>query len=161
LEWLTPLFPLETEAERRLRLATCLLSDIGWSEHPDYRAVHAFHRVLRVPYPGLSHSDRVELALATLIRYGGDEQDRMVAPVRTLLDERRLVRARATGLGLRLAHTLCGGAPGLLPQTRLKLNGKALTLEVPCDGAIFLSEAVERRLARLARALGVKPTFVA
>jgi exopolyphosphatase/guanosine-5'-triphosphate,3'-diphosphate pyrophosphatase len=103
----------------------------------------------------------VELALATLIRYGGDEQDRMVAPVRTLLDERRLVRARATGLGLRLAHTLCGGAPGLLPQTRLKLNGKALTLEVPCDGAIFLSEAVERRLARLARALGVKPTFVA
>jgi exopolyphosphatase / guanosine-5'-triphosphate,3'-diphosphate pyrophosphatase len=161
LEWLSPLFPVETEAERRLRLASCLLSDIGWSEHPDYRALHAFHRVLRVPYPGLSHSDRVELALATLIRYGGDEQDRMVAPVRTLLDERRLVRARATGLGLRLAHTVCGGAPGLLPQTRLKLNGKALTLEVPCDGAIFLSEAVERRLARLARALGVKPTFVA
>ena len=105
------LVPAGDRAERRLRLATCLLSDIGWSEHPDYRAVHAFHRVLRVPYPGLSHSDRVELALATLIRYGGDEQDRMVAPVRTLLDERRLARARATGLGLRLAHTLCGGAP--------------------------------------------------
>ena len=104
------LVPLETGGTSA-RLATCLLSDIGWSEHPDYRAVHAFHRVLRVPYPGLSHSDRVELALATLIRYGGDEQDRMVAPVRTLLDERRLVRARATGLGLRLAHTLCGGAP--------------------------------------------------
>ncbi len=101
------------------------------------------------------------MALAILIRYGGEEEDRMVAPVRTLLDERRLGRARVTGLGLRLAHTVCGGAPGLLPQTRLKLNDKALTLEFPSDGAIFLSEAVERRFSRLARALGVKPTFVA
>lgn len=161
LDWLTPLFPLESEAERRLRLATCLLSDIGWSEHPDYRALHAYYRVLRVPYPGLSHSDRAEMALAMLIRYGGAEEDRIAAPARTLLDERRLPRARFLGLGLRLAHTLCGGAPGLLPQTRLELNGKALTLEVPTNGAIFLSEAVERRFTRLARALGVKPTFVA
>jgi exopolyphosphatase / guanosine-5'-triphosphate,3'-diphosphate pyrophosphatase len=160
LDWLTPLFELETEAERRLRLATCLLSDIGWSEHPDYRAVHAFHRVLRIPYPGLSHSDRVEMALAILIRYGGEEADRMVAPVRRLLDDQRLARARVIGLALRLAHTVCGGAPGLLSQTRLVLNDKTLTLEPPSDGAIFLSEAVERRFGRLARALGVKPTFV-
>ena len=34
------------------------------------------------------------MALAILIRYGGQEEDRMVAPVRTLLDERRLGRAR-------------------------------------------------------------------
>lgn len=85
----------------------------------------------------------------------------MVAPVRTLLDERRLARARVAGLGLRLAHTLCGGAPGLLPQTRLRVTEKALALEVPPDAAIFLSEAVDRRFARLARALGVKPTLLA
>ncbi len=161
LDWLTPLYPTETETERRLRLAICLLSDIGWSEHPDYRALHAYHRVLRVPYPGLSHSDRAELALAILIRYGGAEEDRMVAPVRTLLDERQLRRARVTGLGLRLAHTVCGGAPGLLPQTRLRLSDKALTFELPEDGAIFLSESVERRFGRLARALGVKPALLA
>lgn len=161
LDWLTPVFRLETERERRLRLAICLLSDIGWSEHPDYRALHAYHRVLRLPYPGLHHSDRAEMALATLIRYGGEEEDRMVAPVRTLLDERRLARARVAGLGLRLAHTLCGGAPGLLPQTRLRVTEKALALEVPPDAAIFLSEAVDRRFARLARALGVKPTLLA
>jgi exopolyphosphatase / guanosine-5'-triphosphate,3'-diphosphate pyrophosphatase len=161
LDWLTPLFRDETESERRLRLATCLLSDIGWSEHPDYRALHAYHRVLRIPYPGLLHPDRAELALAILIRYGSAEDDRMVAPVRTLLDERRLSRARVSGLGLRLAHTVCGGAPGLLPQTRLRLSEKALTLELPADGAIFLSEAVDRRFTRLARALGVKPTLMA
>ena len=161
LNWLTPVFPTETEAERRLRLATSLLSDIGWSEHPDYRAEHAYHRVLRIPYPGLTHPDRAEMALATLIRYGGPEESPMVAPIRTLLDDRRISRARVCGLGLRLAHTLCGGATGLLEQTRLRLSEKALTLDLPQDGAIFPSEAVERRFNRLARALGLKPVLQA
>jgi Exopolyphosphatase len=158
LDWMTPLFPHETEAERRLRFAACILSDIGWNEHPDYRALHAFHRVLRLPYPGLFHSDRAELALSILVRYGGDEEDRMLGQVRTLLDDRRLARARTTGLGLRLAYTLSGGAASLLAQTRLKLEKDALVLRVPADGG-YVSEAVERRFGRLARALGVKATL--
>lgn len=158
LDWMTPLFPHETEAERRLRFAACLLSDIGWNEHPDYRALHAFHRVLRIPYPGLFHPDRAELALAILIRYGGDEEHRMLTHVRTLLDERRLARARTTGLALRLALTLSGGAASLLTATRLKLEKDALVLRVPTDGG-FWSEAVERRFGRLARSLGLKPTL--
>jgi exopolyphosphatase/guanosine-5'-triphosphate,3'-diphosphate pyrophosphatase len=156
LAWMTPLFPAETEGERRLRLAACHLGDIGWSEHPDYRSAHAFHRVLRLPFPGLSHPDRVELALVVLIRYGGIEDDRMVAPVRALLDERRLRRARVIGLALRLAHTLSGGAPGLLPRTKLKRDARSLVLELPADPTAFLSEAVERRHARLARVLALK-----
>jgi exopolyphosphatase/guanosine-5'-triphosphate,3'-diphosphate pyrophosphatase len=156
LRWTTPLFGGESEAERRLRLATCLLSDIGWSEHPDYRALHAFHRVLRIPYPGLGHSDRVEMALAVLIRYGGAEDDRMVSPVRTLLDDRRLGRAKVIGLALRLAHTLSGGAPDLLPQTRLLVQNRSVILELPENNELFLGEAVERRFARLARATGLK-----
>ena len=39
--WTDALFerpgPKETEEERRLRHAACLLSDIGWRAHPDYR----------------------------------------------------------------------------------------------------------------------------
>ena len=160
LDWMTPLFPQESESERRLRYAACLLSDIGWNEHPDYRAVHAFHRVLRVPYPGLFHADRAELALAVLVRYGGNEQDRMVEQVRTLLDEARLARARIIGLALRLAHTISGAAAGILAQTRLKLDKDALQLRVPDDGT-FRSEAIDRRFARLARAVGLKGEIVA
>ena len=158
LDWMTPLFPHETEAERRLRYAASLLCDIGWNEHPDYRAQHAFYRVLRVPYPGLFHSDRAELALSILIRYGGNEDDRILTQVRTLLDERRLARARTTGLALRLAYTLSGGAASLLTATRLKLEKDAIILRVPPDGG-YLSEAVERRFGRLARALGLKATL--
>lgn len=159
LDWMTPLFPTETESERRLRYAACLLSDIGWNEHPDYRALHAFHRVLRVPYPGLFHADRTELALAILIRYGGNEEDRMLEQVGTLLDERRMARARICGLALRLAHTLSGGAAGLLSQTRLRLDKDAVLLRVPEDQT-FWSEAIERRFGRVGRALGLKSEIV-
>lgn len=156
LDWMSPLFEPEKVAQRRLRLASCLLSDIGWSEHPDYRAIHAFHRVLRIPYPGLSHPERAEMAIAILVRYGGKEDDPMVMPVRTLLTEVDLNRARVTGLALRLAHTLTGGAPGLLPQTPLIRKNASLILELPRDPLVFHSEAVERRFLRLAKAMTLK-----
>jgi exopolyphosphatase/guanosine-5'-triphosphate,3'-diphosphate pyrophosphatase len=156
LEWMTPLFADERAGERRLRLAICLLSDIGWSEHPDYRAAHAFHRVLRVPYPGLTHCDRAEMALAVLVRYGGGDDEPMASALHALLDERRRGRARRTGLALRLAHTLSGGAPRLLPQTRLRVDEEALRLSVPGDRGPYVSEAVERRFTRLTRAMGLK-----
>lgn len=156
LDWMAPLFASESKGERRLRLATCLLSDIGWSEHPDYRAVHAYQRVLRIPYAGLTHPERAEMALAVLVRYGGDVGDRELAPIREFLSEGALARAVAVGLALRLAHTLSGGAPGLLPRTRLERDKERLVLELPDESAVFLSEAVERRCKSLARSLGLK-----
>ncbi|MGF1640422.1 MAG: exopolyphosphatase [Rhodospirillales bacterium] len=156
-DWMTPLFRTETEEQCRLRLATCLLSDIGWSEHPDYRALHSYHRVLRIPYPRLTHSDRAEMALAILVRYDGDPEDRMVAPHRNLLDDQRQFRARVIGLALKLAHTLSGGAPGLLSQTRLRAKNGRLTFEVPDNRAVFVGEALDRRFKTLARAVEARP----
>jgi exopolyphosphatase/guanosine-5'-triphosphate,3'-diphosphate pyrophosphatase len=156
LEWMTPLFDEETAGERRLRLAACLLSDIGWSEHPDYRAEHAFHRVLRIPFAGLTHPNRVLLAEAVYVRYNGDPESTLVSPVRSLLDSGQQSWVQVVGLALRLAHTLSGSAPGLLEQTRLKVSGSKLTLVVPEESALFVSETVERRLKTLARSLGLK-----
>ena len=156
LDWMTPLFPGETEAERRLRLAICLLSDIGWTEHPDYRAHHAYQRVLRVPYPGLTHPDRALMALATFVRYGRDVADPLLDDTPSLLDESGVALSRTIGLALRLAHTLSGGAPGLLAQTRLKVDKDRLILVLPADNAVFLSEAVDRRLKQLAASKGLK-----
>ncbi len=156
LDWMTPLFSGESAADRRLRLAACLLSDIGWSEHPDYRAEHAYHRVLRVPYAGLTHPERALLAIAIHVRYNGAASDAMLTPIAGLLDESVRRRAEILGLALRLAHTLTGGAPGLLPQTRLIVADGRLTLDLPNGDAVFLSEAVDRRFRTLARAMQLK-----
>ncbi len=156
--WLAPLFPGKRDAESRLRMAACMLSDIGWSEHPDYRAEHTFLRVLRLPFAGLSHHDRVFLAFSLFFRYTGDRDNSIVVPVMGLLQENDLERAETLGNALRLAYTLSGAAPGLLPMTKLELVDQELILHLygdeQKDREIFTSEAVERRLNKLARTIG-------
>lgn len=160
MDWLAPVFAGrkagETEAESRLRLAACLVSDIGWTEHPDYRADHAFYRVLRLPFAGLTHPERAFLAVVIFVRYGGNPDTMIVAPARSLLDDAALARAEQLGLALRLALMLSGSAPGVLDATQLKLKKQKLELVLPEGGATFSSETVERRLRNLARSLGLE-----
>ncbi len=160
LDWMTPLFPGETDEQKRLRHATCLINDIGWSEHPDYRAIHSYHRVLRVPYAGLTHPERAEMALAVLVRYSGDPESPMVAAYRNLLNDEQFVRAQIIGMALRLAQTLSGGAPGLLSQTQLTVKNERLVLELLSGSDIYLNEAVERRFKRLSQKMGLKSEIV-
>lgn len=154
-DWMAPLFPKENSRHARLRYVACLLSDIGWTEHPDYRAEHAFFRVLRLPYAGLTHLDRAFLAMAVFVRYNGDPEAPFAAPVLHLLDEDDHRIANAVGLALRLAHTVSGSAPGLIGRTALKPAGSELSLRLPVkDRSVFTGDAVERRLKTLASALG-------
>ena len=44
--WTADLFPAETPAETRLRVAVCALSDIAWRDAPDLRAEESFRRLL-------------------------------------------------------------------------------------------------------------------
>jgi len=157
LHWMTPLYGDETPAEHRLRYAACLMSDIGWNEHPDYRAEHSFIRVLRVPYAGLTHSDRALLAATVYVRQNGDLGDPLIRPILGLLDVGQLSWIKVTGLALRLAHTISGSAPGVLAKTSLDPGAEALRLVVnDQDRDMLLSEAVQRRLKTLGRALGLK-----
>ncbi|MEI9985497.1 MAG: hypothetical protein WDN69_21275 [Aliidongia sp.] len=148
------LFPGETDAQRRLRRAAALLSDIGWAEHPDYRDEQVFTRCLRMPIPGLDHAARVFLAVALQARYGGDADAAIMAEPCRLLDEADFARARTIGLAFRLGYTLTGGAPTLLGKTTIALEATTLALTVPEHTAIYTGEAVQRRLDALGRALG-------
>ena len=157
-DWMAPLFPPGRDAVSRIRMAACMLSDIGWTEHPDYRAEHAFLRVLRLPFAGLTHHDRVHLALSIFVRYKGDADNPVVSPVRSLLSDSEIAVAEQVGLALRLAHNLSGSAPGMLPDTHFVVDNKQITLVLPDkndDGRdIYISEAIERRLHQLAKSFG-------
>jgi exopolyphosphatase / guanosine-5'-triphosphate,3'-diphosphate pyrophosphatase len=153
--WTAPAFPGRDERRRRLHRAACWLSDIAWTEHPDYRAAHAFTRSLTMPLAQLDHAERVFIASALHARYGGAADDPMKAPLQALLDPAEATAARALGLALRLAYTLSGGAIELLEQVQLRRDGRDLLLDVPSSGSLFTGEAVQRRLDALGRALGL------
>lgn len=151
MAWMAPLFPDETPHQARLRHAACLVSDLFWNEHPDYRAEQAFLRVLRLPFMGVGHRDRAAIALTVFHRYQGGEDNAHAQRAMQLLDETALRRCRITGLALRLAHTLSGGAPNLLRRTRLVVDGDDLILEVPDNPAFAIEN--DRTFDRLAKVL--------
>jgi exopolyphosphatase/guanosine-5'-triphosphate,3'-diphosphate pyrophosphatase len=158
-EWTAPLFPSLSDTGRRRHRAVCWLSDLAWSEHPDYRAKQAFTRSLTMPFAGTTHSDRVFVATALHARYGGPAEDPVKEPTRRLLDDRAAQEARTLGVALRLAYTLCAGTIELLADLRLHLVGDTLTLEVPRDSSLFVGETVQRRLEAVARSLGASASL--
>lgn len=161
MDWMSPLFPEESPKLARLRHAACLLGDIFWNEHPDYRAEQAFLKVLRLPFMGLDHRDRAGLALAVYFRYASEPVLPAVQQAMDLLeDDERVRRVRAIGAALRLGHTLSGGVPGILGRTRLERGSTLLALGVPADDPLYLSTAFEKRLDRLAQELALRPQII-
>ncbi|MCW9033434.1 MAG: Ppx/GppA family phosphatase [Alphaproteobacteria bacterium] len=148
-DWMSPLFTDETEAEKRIRLATCLLSDISWFEHQDYRSEHAFRRIIRLPFAGLSHRERIMLAYSVSYRYDGEPKFFAGSGLGAVLDKKSVDRARVIGAALRLANTLCGGIPKILTKTELVLQQGKLDLLLPPDGVIYASDPVQRRVEAL------------
>ncbi len=153
-DWTAPLFPNLSERARRLHRAACWLSDLAWSEHPEYRAEQAFNRSLRMPFAAISHAGRVFVASVLHTRYGGAADDPVKEPTRQLLDERTAEEVHTLGLALRLAYTLCGGTIDLLSEVWLGREGEGLVLEIPPTGSLFEGETVQRRLEALARSMG-------
>lgn len=158
--WMAPVFPELDERSRRLHRAACWLSDFAWTEHPDYRAEHAFTRSLRMPVAQINHRERVFVALALHARYGGAADDPVKAATRALIDDGAAGEARSLGLALRLAYTLCGGALELLDEARLARDANGIVLELPPTGSLFIGEVVQRRLDALGRALGLQTRTV-
>lgn len=157
-DWMDKAFEGAPEPEARLRRAACHLSDIARFEHPDYRAEHALMRVLRFPFVGVTHTGRAFLAAAVAARHSQvDDSTSAGQTIRQLLEEAVYDRARAVGLAIRLAYTLSGGMTALLAPFQLARDGSKLVLTGPGGLDHLIGEAVERRFAVLAKALGLEP----
>jgi exopolyphosphatase/guanosine-5'-triphosphate,3'-diphosphate pyrophosphatase len=154
-DWIAPLFRTEGHARARLREAACILSDIAWREHPDYRAEHAFMRALRLPVAGITHPERVTLALILAMRYGAGADAEFIDPVRSLLAEEDVAFAGRVGTTIRLAYALSGGTEHMLGLTTIEKTGTRLTLHLPKGGEALFGEAVQRRLDAAGRAFAL------
>lgn len=150
--WMEAAIPDEYSEAPRLRLAACHLSDIGISEHPEYRAEQVFLRILRMPFVGITHPERVRVAFSVASRHAAIGNLIRRWEVSDFLSGGDIEEARVTGLALRLAYTVSGGVTRILESTRLERTGEKLTLHMP--NQIPHPETVGRRLGALAKAIG-------
>lgn len=150
--WMNPLFPDETREMQRLRLATCLLDDIAWNAHPDFRAERAVDMALHGNWVGIDSHGRAVLGRALCSAFGGDGA--FSADVAALLAPGEVDRVVAWGRALRLAQRLSGGTEALLRKTSIDLVSNKIVLSIPHKYRMLYSEAVERRLIQLGKALG-------
>ena len=143
----------EPAEERRLRHAACLLADIGWRAHPDYRGEQSLNMIANASIVGVDHPGRAFIALCIAFRYDGPEES--IGPeLRRLVSARLLDRARILGAAMRVAFIISAGTPGILPRTPMLCARGVVNLTLPPELADLASERLQNRLQRLARLIG-------
>jgi exopolyphosphatase/guanosine-5'-triphosphate,3'-diphosphate pyrophosphatase len=153
----------ETAEETRLREAACLISDIGWRAHPDYRAEQSLDNVVNSALVSIDHPGRLYLALSIFFRHAGvgDVLTKSIPPqYLSIAGERYVARARIVAGAIRSAHMVSAGMPGIIDETRLAIQDGELRLHLPQAHAALDGERLQRRLGALARLLDHKGVVV-
>jgi len=163
-DWTDALFvppgPKETPEERRLRHAACLISDIGWRSHPDYRGEQSLNLLAHAALGGIDHAGRVFLALSIYYRHAGAGQshgENLSERLKAIVSKRVQKRARIIGAAVRTAHMLSIGVAGVIDETPLSYEGDKLVLSIPDAYAEMDGERLRRRFAALAELLEREP----
>jgi len=146
----------EDEDDRRLRHAACLLSDISWRAHPDYRGTQAYDLVANAAFIGVDHPSRAFLALAAAYRHLSSE-DFVTPQSRALVTARQLDRARILGAAMRVAYNISAAMPGVLPRAPMICEKDLAILTLPADLAPLAGERLQTRMRQFARLIGADP----
>jgi exopolyphosphatase/guanosine-5'-triphosphate,3'-diphosphate pyrophosphatase len=154
-DWMDPLFADEPAGDRRLRLAACLLSDIAWRAHPDFRSERGVDVALHGNWVAVTASERAALACGLHFCFGGDANAPVMADLLLLAPATLLARARAWGLALRLGQRLTGGTAIALAASRLGRDGDTVVLRLNVGHGDLAGDAVLRRLKLLGAVLGM------
>jgi exopolyphosphatase/guanosine-5'-triphosphate,3'-diphosphate pyrophosphatase len=140
----------ETAEEQRLRAGACLLADIGWRAHPDYRGEQSFNIIANAGFVGVDHPGRVYLALSVYYRHSGLAEGELGPGLRELAPTRYRERARALAAIFRVGYLVSASMPGIIPRTRIRRAGGDLHLVLPADLAALGGPRLEARLKQLA-----------
>lgn len=148
-----PLFKAAPESQKRLVKAACLLHDVSWRAHPDYRAEICFDNSTRANLGGLKHSERVFLGLALMHRYRNKREGNRFAEMFTLLDEKQLQQAEVLGKAMRFGAMLLMQKDGNRSSLRWFPKKRLLQFNLSAEAEALFGEVAEARLQSLASAL--------
>jgi len=152
----------ETAEEKRLRQAACLLADIGWRAHPDYRGEQSMNIIAHAGFVGIDHPGRAFLALTVFFRHVGVTHDEELSPrMRELATSRMIDRARILGAAMRVAYLISAAQPGVLPKAPLKIERRQLVLRLEGKFSALAGERLSSRLRQLGRLIGRETLVIA
>ncbi|WP_241479001.1 Ppx/GppA family phosphatase [Leisingera sp. ANG-M1] len=152
-DFVSPLFNGARHSKRRLIKAACLLHDVSWRAHPDYRAEVCFDNATRANLGGLKHSERVFLGLALLHRYSNKRQGSAFEHLYGLLDEKSQHEAEVLGKAMRFGAMLMVTGKGDIGALRWQPRKRVLHAELPEAARALYGEVAESRLQSLGKAL--------
>ena len=159
-DWTDQLFQAadveESADERRLRIAACLLADIGWRAHPDYRGEQSLNIIAHAAFIGIDHPGRAFLALANFYRHVGLVEEALSPKIREIASTRLQERARILGAALRVAYLISAAMPGVMMRTKVVRKNDQLLLRIPQDLADMDGERLRKRFVQLGRLVGLQ-----
>ncbi|WP_394689933.1 exopolyphosphatase [Hoeflea sp.] len=166
--WTGKMFPVfginETVEESRYRQAACLLADISWRAHPDYRGLQALNIIAHSTFTGISHAGRAYIALASYYRFEGLNDDGASAGLAAIAGPKYLEHAKLLGGMLRVVYLFSASMPGMIPRLAFEpahpSDGDVdIVLVAPRDCEALLGERLAGRLQQLAKLTGKKLGF--
>ncbi|MBD3680113.1 MAG: Ppx/GppA family phosphatase [Rhodobacteraceae bacterium] len=155
-KFLKPLFASVPKSRRRIYKAACLLHDVSWRAHPDYRHEVCFDNTTRANLGGLSHRERVFLGVALLHRYKNSRKGSPFAPLFELLSDEELREAEVLGKAMRFGAMFAMQEPDRQSELRWFPRKKKLELRLSRAAQGLYGEVAEARFKSLATALGAE-----
>ncbi|MCE8006218.1 Ppx/GppA family phosphatase [Aestuariivita sp.] len=152
-DFVLPLFRSAPPARLRLIRAACLLHDVSWRAHPDYRAETCFDNATRANLGGLKHAERVFLGLALLHRYRNKREGTRFEDLYNLVCDKEQLQAEILGKAMRFGAMFWMQPDVPMGEFRWFPQKKVLELRFPKAASALYGEVAEARLMSLAASL--------
>ncbi len=151
--WIAPFHNTFNKKTKRLIFAACKLHDITWIAHPDYKMEMCLELITRSNISGLSHKDRIFLAMILLFRHKIKSEVIQELDLFHLISKRKKGIAMFIGKSLRLASTFFG-EKDFFKEIKISIKkNDEVELMIPVHLKSLKGEIVERRKHELNKAL--------
>ena len=152
-KFILPLFKSAKPDRLRIIKAACLLHDVTWRAHPDYRAEVCFDNATRANLGGLKHAERVFLGLALLHRYRNKREGTHFEELYDLIPPEEQVQAEIVGKAMRFGAMLWLDRDADIGELRWFPKKRQLDLLLSEAAWPLFGEVAEARFASLANSL--------
>ena len=151
--FIEPLFKRVPDDRRRLVKAACLLHDVSWRAHPDYRAEVCFDNATRANFGDLDHRGRIYLGVALLHRYKNNRDGTRFEELFSLLPEKQLKEAEVLGKAMRFGAMFSVQNRDLMGELKWHPKKRLLRLILHPETKALYGEVAAARFKSLASAL--------